>query len=46
MSNWSRSTPAPVVGSIGAASGPKICVHVPGSPFELERQIPFAKNAA
>src|SRR5437762_11059748 len=45
-SNSVRSTPAPVVGSVGAASGAKICVHVPGSPLELERQIPFAKNDA
>ena len=41
-SNSDRSTPAPVAGSMGAASGAKICVHVPGSPFELERQMPFA----
>src|ERR1051325_1008287 len=45
-SNSARSTPAPVDGSIGGASGAKICVHVPGSPFEFERQMPFAKKDA
>jgi len=45
-SNSSRSTPAPVAGSRGAASGAKICVHVPGAPFAFERQMPFAKKDA
>src|SRR4051794_30521051 len=45
-SNSARSTPAPVAGSVGAASGAKICVHVPGSPFWSERQMPFAKKEA
>jgi hypothetical protein len=41
-SNSARSTPVPVVASIGAASGVKICTHVPGSPFDSERQMPLA----
>ena len=45
-SNSARSTSAPVAGLVAGPRGAKICTHVPGSPFELERQIPLAPKVA
>ena len=45
-SNSARSTSAPVAGFVEGPRGAKICTHVPGSPFCVERQMPFAMKVA